>query len=122
MLNENHSRMQETYMLYHRFIAEVDNQLGRFHHEPFTLKELLSMIKNSGFNMLDYFIHEEVTGDYLNKDEIEAMSERMKKKVQLLGDQIIITFMKTKLGEIINRLSNAGIHKPSHITFMLHPA
>ena len=55
--------MQETYMLYHRFIAEVDNQLGRFHREPFTLKELLAMIKTSGLSTLDYFIHEEVTGD-----------------------------------------------------------
>ena len=48
MLNENHSRLQEPYMLYHRFIAEVDNQLGRYHREPFTLKELLAMVKNSG--------------------------------------------------------------------------
>ncbi len=122
MLNENHSRLQEPYMLYHRFIAEVDNQLGRFHHEPFTLKELLSMVKNSGFTTLDYFIHEEVTGDCLNKDEIEAMSERMRKKVHLLRGSDYYYFYENKIGEIINRLSNAGVHKPRHITFMLHPA
>jgi ubiquinone/menaquinone biosynthesis C-methylase UbiE len=122
MLNENHSRLQEPYMLYHRFIAEVDNQLGRFHHEPFTLKELLSMVKNSGLNTLDYFIHEEVTGDCLNKEEIEAMSERMRKKVQLLRGSDYYYFYENKIGEIINRLSNAGVHKPRHITFMLHPA
>jgi ubiquinone/menaquinone biosynthesis C-methylase UbiE len=122
MLNENHSRLQEPYMLYHRFIAEVDNQLGRYHHEPFTLKELLAMVKNSGLNTLDYFIHEEVTGDCLNKEEIEAMSERMRKKVQLLKGSDYYYFYENKIGEIIIRLSHAGVHKPRHITFMLHPA
>jgi ubiquinone/menaquinone biosynthesis C-methylase UbiE len=122
MLNENHSRLQEPYMLYHRFIAEVDNQLGRYHHEPFTLKELLAMIKNSRLNTLDYFIHEEATGDCLNRDEIEAMSERMRKKVQLLKGSDYYYFYENKIGEISNRLSHAGVHKPRHITFMLHPA
>jgi ubiquinone/menaquinone biosynthesis C-methylase UbiE len=122
MLNENHSRLQEPYMLYHRFIAEVDNQLGRYHHEPFTLKELLAMVKNSGLNTLDYFIHEEVTGDCLNKEEIEAMSERMRKKVQLLKGSDYYYFYENKIAEIIIRLSHAGVHKPRHITFMLHPA
>jgi ubiquinone/menaquinone biosynthesis C-methylase UbiE len=122
MLDENHSRPQEPYMLYHRFIAEVDNQLGRYHHEPFGLKELLSIVKNSGLNTLDYFIHEEVTGDCLDEDEIRAMSERMRKKVQLLRGSDYYYFYENKIGEIINRLSNAGVHKPRHITFMLHPA
>jgi ubiquinone/menaquinone biosynthesis C-methylase UbiE len=122
MVNENHSRLQEPYMLYHRFIAGVDNQLGRYHHEPFTLKELLSMVKSSGLNTQDYFIHEEVTGDCLNKDEIEAMSERMRKKAQMLRGSDYYYFYENKIGEIINRLSNAGVHKPRHITFMLRPA
>jgi ubiquinone/menaquinone biosynthesis C-methylase UbiE len=122
MLNENHSRLQEPYMLYHRFIAEVDNQLGRYHREPFTLKELLSTVKISGLNILDYFIHEEATGDCLDKDEIEAMSERMRKKVQLLRGSDYYYFYENKIGEIINRLSKAGAHKPRHITFMLQPA
>jgi ubiquinone/menaquinone biosynthesis C-methylase UbiE len=122
MLNENHSRLQEPYMLYHRFIAEVDNQLGRYHHEPFTLKELLAMIKNSRLNTLDYFIHEEVTGDCLNSEEIEAMSERMRKKVQLLKGSDFYYFYENKIAEIVNRLSHAGVHKPRHITFMLNPA
>lgn len=122
MLNENHSRLQEPYMLYHRFISEVDNQLGHYHHEPFSLKELLTMVKNSGFTTLDYFIHEEVTGDCLNEEEIVAMSERMRRKVLLLRGSDFYYFYENKIGEIINRLSNAGVHKPRHITFMLNPA
>jgi ubiquinone/menaquinone biosynthesis C-methylase UbiE len=122
MLNENHSRLQEPYMLYHRFIAEVDNQLGRYHHEPFTLKELLAIVKISGLTTMDYLIHEEATGDCLDKDEIEAMSERMRKKVQLLRGSDYYYFYENKIGEIINRLSNAGVHKPRHITFILRPA
>jgi ubiquinone/menaquinone biosynthesis C-methylase UbiE len=122
MLNENHSRLQEPYMLYHRFISEVDNQMGRYHHEPFSLKELLAMVKTSGFTTLDYFIHEEVTGDCLNEEEIEAMSERMRRKVLQLKGSDYYYFYENKIGEIINRLSNAGVHKPRHITFMLRPA
>ncbi len=122
MLNESLTRLQEPYMLYHRFIASVDNQLGRFHHEPFTLKELLSIVKNSGMNIAEYFIHEESTGECLNVEEVEAMSERMRKKVQLLKGSYYYYFYENKITEIINRLSTSGVHKPRHITFFLHPS
>lgn len=122
MLNERLSRIQETYMLYHRFNAEVDNQLGHFHREPFNLKELLAIIKSSGLQMLDYFIHEESTGDYLNREEIEAMSERLKKKVKLLRGTDFYYFFENKAREIIHRLSSTGVHRPRHITFMLQPS
>jgi ubiquinone/menaquinone biosynthesis C-methylase UbiE len=121
MLNESHSRLQETYMLYHRFIAEVDNQLGYFHREPFTLKELLSIIKNSTFDMIEYFVHEETTGDYLDPDEIEAMSDRLRNKVQLLRGTDYYYFYENKAREIINRLAVTGVHRPRHIAFILRP-
>jgi ubiquinone/menaquinone biosynthesis C-methylase UbiE len=122
MLNENQARLQETYMLYHRFIAEVDNQLGHFHHEPFTEKELLGIVKSSGLNMTDFFIHEETTGDYLNHDEIKAMTDRMHRKVQRLRGSDFYYFYENKIGEISNRLEKSGVHRPRHITFMLRPA
>jgi ubiquinone/menaquinone biosynthesis C-methylase UbiE len=122
MLNESYSLLQESYMLYHRFSAEVDNQLGHFHREPFTLKELLSLIKNSGFDMIEYFIHEETTGDYLNRDETEAISERLRKKVQLLRGSDYYYFYENKSREIINRLANTGVHRPRHVAFILRPA
>jgi|WetSurMetagenome_2_1015567.scaffolds.fasta_scaffold321489_2 ubiquinone/menaquinone biosynthesis C-methylase UbiE len=121
MLNESHSLLQESYMLYHRLLADVDNQLGHFHREPFTLKELLSIIKTSGFDMIDYFIHEETTGDYLNREEMDAMSERLKKKVLLLRGSDYYYFYENKAREIINRLTGTGVHRPRHITFMLQP-
>lgn len=122
MLNESLSRIQETYMLYHRFNADVDNQLGHFHREPFHLKELLAIIKSSGLCLLDYFVHEEVTGDYLNREEIDAMSERLRKKVKLLRGTDFYYFFENKAREIIHRLSNTGVHRPRHITFVLQPS
>jgi ubiquinone/menaquinone biosynthesis C-methylase UbiE len=122
MLNESYSTLQESYMAYHRFIAEVDNQLGHFHREPFNLKELLSLIKNSGLDLIEYFIHEETTGDYLKREETEAMSERVRKKVQLLRGSDYYYFYENKSREIINRLVNTGVHRPRHIAFILRPS
>ena len=122
MLNETHSEMQETYMLYHRFIAEIDNQQGRFHREPFTLKELLSIIKTSRFQLDEYFIHAEVAADLMNLNEIEAMSERLRKKVSLLRGTDYYYFYENKAQEIINRFKKTGVQRPRHVAFILkHP-
>jgi len=119
MINESYSETQETYMLYHRFIAEADNQLGRYHREPFTLKELLSIVKTGDFQLLDYFIHTEISGDILNSADIEAMSVRLKKKVALLKGTDYYYFYENKVQDIINRFRKTGVHRPRHVTFML---
>lgn len=119
MIHEGQSGMQETYMLYHRFIAEVDNQLGRYHHEPFALKELQSIIKASGLELKDYFIHSENTGDAMNASEMEAMSERVKNRITLLRGTDYYYFYENKAREIINRFKKTGIFRPRHVTFVL---
>jgi ubiquinone/menaquinone biosynthesis C-methylase UbiE len=121
MLNENYNRLQESYMLYHRLMANVDNQLGLFHREPFTLKELQQILKNSRMTILDFFIHEEISGDYLNREEIDQMSERLLKKVQLLRGSDFYYFYENKVREIIHRLEKMGVMRPRHITFILQP-
>jgi|GEM_PF-928573 len=122
MLNECFSEMQETYMLYHRLTAEVDNQLGRYHREPFTLKEILTIIKFGNFQILDHFIHAENTGDALNASEIEAMSDRLKNKVALLHGTDYYYFYENKAREIISRFQKTGIHRPRHVAFILQTA
>jgi len=122
MLNESYSDLQETYMLYHRFNADVDNQLGCYHHEPYYMKELLTIIKSSGFQIKDYFVHTESTGDTMNTSEIEAMSERLKKKVELLRGSDFYYFYENKANEVINRLNKKGVQRPQHITFFLQPS
>lgn len=119
MVNENYSDMQETYMLYHRFIADVDNQQGRYHREPYAIKELLSIIKTEDFQLLDYFIHSEISGDTLNNAEIDALTERLKKKLALLRGTDYYYFFENKAQEIINRLNKTGLHRPRHATFFL---
>lgn len=119
MLNESHSEMQETYMIYHRFIASIDNQQGRFHHEPYTLKELLGIIKASPFQLQEYFIHTEVAGDMMNMAETEAMSERLQKKIASLKGTDYYYFYENKAREIISRFHKTGIHRPRHITFLM---
>jgi ubiquinone/menaquinone biosynthesis C-methylase UbiE len=119
MLNENLSDIPETYMLYHRFIAEMDNQLGRYHREPFALKEIMAIIKSSKLQILDHFVHSESTGDTMDTAEIEAMSDRLKNKVSLLRGTDCYYFYENKAREIIHRLQKSGIQRPRHITFLL---
>jgi ubiquinone/menaquinone biosynthesis C-methylase UbiE len=122
MLNETHSLVQESYMIYHRFIAEVDNQLGRFHREPFTFRELQAIIKNSTLTQLDCFVHEETTGDCLKHEEITAMTERLRKKVQQLRGTDFYYFYENKAKDIIRRLEETGVYRPRHVTFLLQPS
>jgi len=119
MLNENFSEMQETYMLYHRLSADIDNQRGLYHHEPYSLKELQGLVKASNFKMLDYFVHSEITGDAMDTDEIEAVSQRLKRKVAMLHGTDYYYFFENKAREVINRFKKTGIHKPRHVTFIL---
>jgi len=119
MLNEDFSDMQENYILYHRLIAEMDNQLGQYHREPYTLKELSALIKASGLKLQDQFIHSEITGDVMNAGEIEAMSERLNNKVTLLRGTDFYYFYGNKAREIISRFNKKGIYRPRHVTFIL---
>jgi ubiquinone/menaquinone biosynthesis C-methylase UbiE len=119
MLNENLSDTQETYMQYHRFIANVDNQLGSYHREPYTLKELLALLKPDVFQILEYFIHSEVIGNAMNTVEIEAISGRLKSKVAQLRGTDYYYFFENKAEEIINRFNKTGIQRPRHVTFIL---
>lgn len=119
MLNESISEMHENYMLYHRLIAEVDNQLNRYHREPFTLKEILAIIKSSNFQLVEYFIHAESTDDALNASEIEAVSERLKSRVALLRGTDYYYFYENKARDITARLHKTGIHRPRHMAFIL---
>jgi ubiquinone/menaquinone biosynthesis C-methylase UbiE len=119
MLNETYSDAQETYMLYHRLIAEADNQQGRYHREPFTLKDLLNFVKVAQLKLLDYFIHDETSLDIMNNAEIEAMSERLTNKVARLRGTDYYYFYENKAQEIINRFRRTGIKRPRHVTFML---
>jgi SAM-dependent methyltransferase len=121
MMNETQSEMQESHMLYHHFISEVDTQLGHYHRETFTLKDLQGIIKSSGLPVLDFFVHEEVTGEYLLKEEIEAMSEKLLKKARLLKGTDYYYYYENKAHDIIARMHKTGIHRPRHVTYLLQP-
>jgi ubiquinone/menaquinone biosynthesis C-methylase UbiE len=119
MLNEGISEMQETYMLYHRLLAEMDNQLGQYHREPYTLKELSGLIKASGLYPEDQFVHTENTGDAMNANEIQAMSERLITKVGHLRGTDYYYFYRNKARDVIERFNKTGIYRPKHVTFIL---
>jgi ubiquinone/menaquinone biosynthesis C-methylase UbiE len=119
MLNESYAELQENYLLYHRFIANIDNQQGRYHRETYTLKELLSMIKVPFFQLIDYFVHSETSGDAMDQKEIEALSSRLRNRVLQLKGTDYYYFYENKAADIINRFSKTGIHRPRHATFIL---
>jgi ubiquinone/menaquinone biosynthesis C-methylase UbiE len=119
MLNEDFSEMQETYMLYHRLIAEMDNQLGQYHREPYTLKEITALIKASNLKVQEQFTHSEITGDAMNVNEIQAMSDRLNKRVDRLRGTDFYYFYRNKAQDVIGRFNKTGIHRPRHVTFIL---
>jgi len=119
MLNENNPAFEETYMLYHRLISDIDNQFGRYHRDTYTLKEMLTLINMSDLRLVDYFKHAEITGDVMNKEEIEAISDRLKRKVSLLKGSDYYYFYENKSREVINILVKTGIYRPGHVAFIL---
>jgi ubiquinone/menaquinone biosynthesis C-methylase UbiE len=119
MINESYSDVHENYMLYHRFISDIDNQQGKYHRETYALKEMLSLIKTPRFQLIDYFIHAEAAGDIMDKKEIEKISDRMRRKVALLRGSDYYYFYENKANEIINRFMKTGILRPRHATFIL---
>jgi SAM-dependent methyltransferase len=119
MLNENISAVDETYMLYHRLISEIDHQRNRYHRDTYTLKEMLSMLKGHPFVLHDYFVHAEDTGNRMNTMEIEAISNRLKKKAALLRGSDYYYFYENKVREVIHHFEKTGIQRPRHATFLL---
>jgi ubiquinone/menaquinone biosynthesis C-methylase UbiE len=119
MVNEDTSAYEETYKLYHRLISDIDNQYGRYHRDTYTLKEMLHLINSDNFQLVDYFLHAEVTGNVMNTEEIEAISDRLRKKVALLKGTDYYYFYENKAREVINIFNKTGIHRPRHGTFLL---
>jgi ubiquinone/menaquinone biosynthesis C-methylase UbiE len=119
MLNEDNQNVDETYMLYHKFISDIDHQQGRYHRDTFSLKEMQMLIKTRDFGIQEYFIHAEETGNIMNDEEIEAISERLRKKVSLLRGSDYYYFYENKAREIIQQFTKKGIHMPRHATFLL---
>jgi ubiquinone/menaquinone biosynthesis C-methylase UbiE len=119
MLNENISELQESYLLYHKLTSELDNNLGFFHRDTYTLKEMLMLLKPLNLQLLEYFIHAEEAENFMNASEIEEISDRLRKKVARLKGSDYYYFYENKSREIINRFLKTGIHRPRHATFIL---
>ena len=108
-------------MLYHRLTADIDNQNGIFHREPFSLKEIISLLQSFSFTITDQFVHSEVCENVINNSEIDAMAERLRKKISLMHGTDHYYFFKNKADEIINILRTKGVHLPQHAVFILKP-
>ena len=119
MLHENNSETEQSYMLYHKLISDIDIHRGHYHRETYTLKEIQSMISIGEFRQVDCFIHAEEAGDVMNKAEIDAISDRLKKKVSSLKGSDYYYFYENKAREVINYFIRNGIHRPRHVTFIL---
>jgi len=55
----------------------------------------------------------------MNDEEIDAISDRLRKKVSLLRGSDYYYFYENKGREIIQQFSKKGIHRPRHATFLL---
>lgn len=119
MLNENISELHESYLMYHKLASELDNNLGLYHRETYTLKEMIAMLKPVNLQIRDYFIHSEEAENFMNPAEIEEISQRLRNKVARLKGSDYYYFYENKAREIIIRFKNTGIHRPRHVTFIL---
>lgn len=119
MVNENKSASEDTYLLYHRLISDIDHQFGRYHRETYTIKEMLSLVSTDNFQLTDYFMHESSNGNIMNPEEIEAVSERLRRKVAQLKGSDYYYFFENKAREAINIFTKNGISRPRHATFFI---
>jgi ubiquinone/menaquinone biosynthesis C-methylase UbiE len=121
MIVDNLSEYQESYKIYHHFIAELDNLLGQYHRETYTVKELQQIIKENNLKVTEYFVHEDNSHDYLNPGEIGRITERMNKKLALLKNSDSYYFYLNKARDIEKKIRKTGIQRPNHATFILRP-
>jgi len=115
------SEYQESYSVYHHFIAELDNLLGFYHRDAYAEKELHQIVKESGLKVVDFFMHEDRSQDYTNAQEIGKMTDRMFKKLTLLKTSDSYYFYLNKARDIEKRIKKTGIHRPDHAAFILRP-
>ncbi|HLO59425.1 MAG TPA: methyltransferase domain-containing protein [Bacteroidales bacterium] len=119
MLNENNTALDETYMLYHRLVSDIDNHQGHYHRDIYSLKELFSLVNIPEFQLTEYFIHSEETGEKMDMHEINEISDRLRRKVAQLKGSDYYYFYENKAREVINIFLKNGIHKPKHATLFI---
>jgi len=55
----------------------------------------------------------------MNVNEIQAMSDRLNKRVDRLRGTDFYYFYRNKALDVISRFNKTGIYRPRHITFIL---
>jgi ubiquinone/menaquinone biosynthesis C-methylase UbiE len=121
MINDSASEYQESHILYHHYISELDNLLGHYHRETYSEKELLTLIKEYSLKVSDSFVHEDCSKEYLNPSEIDGMVDRMNQKVSLLKNTDSYYFYLNKARDIEKRIKKIGVHRPKHMTIIIKP-
>ena len=121
MISDSLSEYQESHKLYHHFIAELDNLLGRYHRETYSEKELISVIREHNLKVDEYFVHEDNSKDYLNPEEINRIAQRMNQKVSQLKNNDSYYLYLNKASDIEKKIRKTGVHRPQHMTFIISP-
>jgi ubiquinone/menaquinone biosynthesis C-methylase UbiE len=119
MINDSASEYQESHLLYHHYISELDNLLGHYHRVTYSEKELLNLVKEYNLKISDSFVHEDYSKDYLNPAEINGMVDRMNQKVSLLRNTDSYYFYLNKARDIEKKIRETGVHRPKHMTFII---
>jgi ubiquinone/menaquinone biosynthesis C-methylase UbiE len=121
MISDSASEFQESHLLYHHYISELDNLLGHYHRQTYSEKELMNIMKEYELKVSDSFAHEDCSKDYLNSAEINSMADRMNQKVTLLKNNDSYYFYLNKARDIEKRIRSTGVHRPKHMTFIIKP-
>ncbi|MBN1157750.1 MAG: methyltransferase domain-containing protein [Bacteroidales bacterium] len=119
MINDQATTMQENHMLYHHLISEIDNQLGHYHRDLYSTKELKNLINESGFQIVEQFLHEETKGSGTRKEDIDELVRSLNRRIEMLHNTEYYYFYENKIHEVIDRLQKDGFHKPKEMAVFL---
>ena len=119
MVSDEYSSLQENHMLYHNLIAEIDKQMGHYHRNIYSKKELLGIIREKDFKILERFMHEEKAGDLIRQEDVDQLVQSLSRRIDMLHNTDHYYFYENKARDIIDRLKKQGFHKPKPLTVVL---
>lgn len=76
MFCDNQSQSQLSHVYLHHFMAEIDRCVARFHNPTYKKQEIIDIVKDQGFHIMEVFEYEEI--DTGTKEEMEEEIKSLK--------------------------------------------
>ncbi|MBN1158041.1 MAG: methyltransferase domain-containing protein [Bacteroidales bacterium] len=121
MISDEGALTQGNHMIYHHLISEIDNQLGHYHRDIYSRKELSAVISESSFQVVEQFVHEETAGTLTRQEDIGQLVASLNRRMDMLHNTEHYYFYGNKIREVIERLEKEGFQKLKEMAYILRP-